>query len=342
MKKLLGYQKGVNLGGWLSQGSLEKIHLDTFITEKDIEAIASMGCDHVRLPVDYENIENADGSVKESGYDYIKRCIGWCRKNSLNLVLDLHKTCGYTFDNQKESASFWSDNAAQDRFIALWKNIMSHFSGDSDIVMFEPLNEVVGDVSEEWNRLVLRCIKTIRSYSETAKILVGGTNWNAPSCAGLLPDFTDENIVLNFHCYEPHIFTHQSASWVDYIPNDFKIRYPDDYEKYLNLTREMTGDPDHCMYCFDPDVKKFGKEYFMGVFRPAAEKAEKCRLSLYCGEYGVIELARPEDTLAWFKDIHKAFEEMGIGRAVWSYKKMGFGIVDEHYSSIFSELIKQL
>ncbi len=63
MKKLLGYQKGVNLGGWLSQGSLEKTHLDAFITEKDIEAIASLGCDYVRLPVDYENIENADRNV---------------------------------------------------------------------------------------------------------------------------------------------------------------------------------------------------------------------------------------------------------------------------------------
>lgn len=80
MKKLFGYQKGVDLGGWLSQGSLEKTHLDTFITEKDIETIASWGCDHVRLPVDYENIENSDGSVKETGYDYIRSCIGWCRK----------------------------------------------------------------------------------------------------------------------------------------------------------------------------------------------------------------------------------------------------------------------
>lgn len=342
MKKLFGYQKGVDLGGWLSQGSLEKNHLDTFITEKDIETIASWGCDHVRLPVDYENIENSDGSVKETGYDYIRSCIGWCRKNGLNLVLDLHKTFGYTFDDQKASASFWSNNAAQDRFIALWENIMSHFAGDSDIVMFEPLNEVAGDVSEEWNRLVLRCIKTIRSYSVNAKILVGGTGWNAPSCTPFLPDFTDENIVLNFHCYEPHIFTHQSASWVDYIPDDFRIRYPDDYEKYLRLTREMTGNPDHCLYCFEPNVKKFGSEYFKGVFMPAVEKAQKCRLPLYCGEYGVIEFAEPKDTLEWFKDIHTGFEEMGIGRAVWSYKKMGFGISDSHYGSIFNELIKLL
>ena len=56
MKKLEGYQRGVNLGGWLSQRSREKEYLDSFITEEDIEKIASWNCDHVRLPVDFENI----------------------------------------------------------------------------------------------------------------------------------------------------------------------------------------------------------------------------------------------------------------------------------------------
>lgn len=34
MRTLDGFKKGVNLGGWLSQGPLDKEHLDTFITEK--------------------------------------------------------------------------------------------------------------------------------------------------------------------------------------------------------------------------------------------------------------------------------------------------------------------
>ena len=44
MKKLVGYMKGVNLGGWLSQGSLELSHIDTFIKEEDIKRIIS--CSH--------------------------------------------------------------------------------------------------------------------------------------------------------------------------------------------------------------------------------------------------------------------------------------------------------
>ena len=39
MRTLDGFKKGVNLGGWLSQGPLDKEHLDTFITEKDIARV---------------------------------------------------------------------------------------------------------------------------------------------------------------------------------------------------------------------------------------------------------------------------------------------------------------
>ena len=58
MRKFEGYQKGVNLGGWLSQADEKtKEHYDTFIGKEDIKRIASWGCDHVRLPIDYIVIE---------------------------------------------------------------------------------------------------------------------------------------------------------------------------------------------------------------------------------------------------------------------------------------------
>ena len=39
MSEFKGFVRGVNLGGWLSQCGYEKEHLETFITEKDIERI---------------------------------------------------------------------------------------------------------------------------------------------------------------------------------------------------------------------------------------------------------------------------------------------------------------
>ena len=69
MKTWNGFEKGINLGGWLSQWDLtDREHLETFITEQDIQDIRAMGADHVRLPVDYSLIEEEDGTPKDENF----------------------------------------------------------------------------------------------------------------------------------------------------------------------------------------------------------------------------------------------------------------------------------
>ena len=72
MRIFEGFQKGVNLGGWISQFDVyDKKHFDTFITEADIQKIASWGFDHVRVPVDYILLEEEDGTAREDGFAYL-------------------------------------------------------------------------------------------------------------------------------------------------------------------------------------------------------------------------------------------------------------------------------
>ena len=63
---------------------------------------------------------------------------------------------------------------------------------------------------------------------------------------------------------------------------------------------------------------------------------------LYCGEYGVIDCASPEDALEWFRMIHEAFEHYGIGRAAWSYRQMDFGLSDPRMDDVRAELLLNL
>ena len=75
MKQFIGFQKGVNLGGWISQfAKYDPVHFDTFITEADIANIAGLGFDHVRVPVDYNVLEDEDGNVREDGFSMIPTC----------------------------------------------------------------------------------------------------------------------------------------------------------------------------------------------------------------------------------------------------------------------------
>ena len=99
MRGMDGYMRGVNLAGWLSQfDEPTEEHFDSFITEEDIRRIAGMGLDHVRVPVDYTVIETEAGEPIEAGYRHIDDCVRWCRVNGLHMILDIHKTFGYSFD----------------------------------------------------------------------------------------------------------------------------------------------------------------------------------------------------------------------------------------------------
>ena len=70
--------------------------------------------------------------------------------------------------------------------------------------------------------------------------------------------------------------------------------------------------------------------------------AEERGVRLYCGEYGVIDLVSPEDTVGWYRMIHDAFERFGIGRAAWSYKEMDFGLTAAGLEGVLPDLLRLL
>ena len=81
MRRFTGFMKGVDLGGWISQfDEFSKDHFDTFITEEDIRTIAGIGFDHVRVPVDYNVLQDDEGKIKEEGFAYLENCRKWCEK----------------------------------------------------------------------------------------------------------------------------------------------------------------------------------------------------------------------------------------------------------------------
>ncbi|BCN29487.1 glycoside hydrolase family 5 protein [Anaeromicropila herbilytica] len=338
MKVFTGYQKGINLGGWLSQCNHKKEHYDSFIQEEDIANIAKIGADHVRVPIDYELIQTEEGEFIKEGFTYIDNCLNWCDKYNLNMILDLHKTAGYSFNQPESSKAFFEEEELQERFISLWIELAKRYGHQKDRLAFEILNEIVFyEVVEEWNQIAAKTIQIIRVFAPEIKILIGGVCYNSVFTVNLLADFKDENIVYNFHCYEPFNFTHQAAYWVETMPKDFRMNYPGDIKDYLihnsNTVKEMLE---------KNQVKEMNSKFFDLIFKDAIDCAKKRGVALYCGEYGVIDQADLTSTVHWFQDINESFRRNHIGRAMWSYKGVDFGLIDEHYQPIYEELIKYL
>lgn len=311
-----GFFKGINLGGWLSQCDYSEERLNNFITEPDFAKIASWGLDHVRIPIDYNILENEDGSFKEDGFGRIEKAIRLAEKYGLRVVVDLHKTAGFSFDHGENESGFFENEALQERFYRLWEELAKRFGRWSDMAAFELLNEVTEQrFIDTWNRVSQECIRKIRKYAPDTLILVGGYWNNSPEAVKDLAEPLDENVIYNFHCYAPLEFTHQGAHWTREI--DQNARYGFDE---LEITPEL----------------------FERQFSTAIEKAKSCGTSVYCGEYGVIDNAKPEDVLKWFKCINSVFEKHDIARAAWSYKEMDFGISDSRMDGVREELVKYL
>ncbi|MCH5325145.1 MAG: glycoside hydrolase family 5 protein [Eubacterium sp.] len=313
-----GFYRGVNLGGWLSQCSYSEDRLNNFITEPDFEKIASWGLDHVRIPVDYNVLENEDGTYKDDGFDRLDNAVKLAKKYGLNTIIDLHKTAGFSFDDYSENEhGFFESEKYQERFYRLWEKLAERFGKYSENVAFELLNEVTDkEFIGVWNKVIHECIKRIREYAPDTVILVGSYWNNSPEAVKDLDPPYDEKIVYNIHCYSPIQFTHQGAPWAQAV---IKLE-----ERYSFDELDITP------------------EYFEKQFTNALEKAKQYGVDIYCGEYGVIDVATPEDTVKWFKVINSVFEKHGIARAAWSYKQMDFGISDSRMDGVRDELLKYL
>ena len=331
-------QCGINLGGYLSQCEYKEEHYQSFIVEDDLEQIADWGFDHVRLPIDYEVLEDDAGNQLESGYGFVQQVLEWGKKYGLNVVLDLHKAYGYDFNDagDNEKNNLFSNEVLQKRFVNLWSDIAKRY-GSYPNVAFELLNEVVEkENAEAWNALIKKTVNGIREITEDTPLIYGGIQWNSVKTLKLLDVPTDQNIIFTFHFYEPLLFTHQKAHWVPAMDKNKTIVYPNDMNYYWTQS-EVLGYQGEVV--IKSQSKTMGEEFIREMVQEAIDAANNAGVKLYCGEFGVIDQAPEIDTLRWFTDVHKVFSENQIGSAVWTYKGMDFGLVEDHYSLIRRKLI---
>jgi len=306
----------MNLGGWMSQCDYSEERLNGFITEKDFETIASWGFDHVRIPVDYNVLCTEEGEISAKGISRIQNALENCGEYGLRAVLDLHKTAGFSFDQNEGESGFFENEKYQEQFYRIWEALAGHFGAMSGSVAFELLNEVTEkEYLPAWKRISSECIRRIRLAAPDSLILLGSYHHNN---VGAVPDLDspqDKNVIYNFHCYDPIRFTHQGAHWMPELI-------------------DRTG--------FSYEESGASEAYFEELFAPAIRKAEEEGTALYCGEYGVIDQVPPETALKWFRALHAVFEKHQIARSVWSFREMDFGIADARWDGLRKELLTLL
>jgi hypothetical protein len=258
------------------------------------------------------------------------------------MLLDMHNTYGYTFDPLAVGADreiFFRDASLQKRFYTMWDRISKRYGGEKHVA-FELLNEVISPaIAEEWNCIADQAVDVIRKNAKDAWIVIGGVRYNNVTSVPMLHAPKDAHVVYNFHCYEPIMFTHQRAYWVENMP-DITVHYPLTAGEYRALSEALPPELVNAVNVLDSEMS--GADIFDTLFQPAVEAAKKNDAPLYCGEYGVIDRAPTADTLRWLKDISAVFNRHGIGRALWNYKRKDFGLIDAHYDPVRDAMVELL
>lgn len=321
-------KRGTNVGHWLSQSRARGEQRAKFFTEKDVKYIDSLGFDHIRLPIDEEQMWDETGKRNDDAFTLMKNCITWCHDAGLRVIIDLHILRSHHFI--AEVKPLWTEPAEQDKFIALWKDL-SNFLKEWPVAMvaYEPMNEPVADDPEQWNQLLARLIDSVRVW-EPARVLVLGSNrWQSAETFDQLriPE-GDTNIVLSYHFYEPFFLTHYQAGWTQLKNLKADVSYPGQIVTNAIIPDELKASG---LAEVERAMKRvYNRDTLEYMMRKPFAAAEKTKLQLYCGEFGVFRDFFPEAKLAWFRDMVSIFGEHGVAYANWNYKSGSFGIVDEN------------
>jgi len=165
-------KKGTNIAHWLSQSQRRGLEREQFFTKSDIEIITSMGFDHIRLPIDEEQMWDENGNRYEDAFQLMENCIQWSMEHELRVIVDLHILRSHHFNAVEKP--LWTDRAEQEKFFDLWRDLSKTLSKyPNSVLAYELMNEAVADDHESWNQLLASAFSAVRELEPERTIVIG-------------------------------------------------------------------------------------------------------------------------------------------------------------------------
>jgi len=314
-------KRGTNISHWLSQSSRRGAERRAWFTREDVAFLAGLGFDHLRIPIDEEQMWNESGEREAEAFDLLNQALDWCAEYKLNAIVDLHILRSHHF-NQSERP-LWIEPEAQERFFQCWRELSDALRNRPvDTVAYELMNEPVADDPEDWNRLVAKAVAVVRAKEPNRVIVIGSNRWQSVDTFDRLkvPD-GDPNILLSFHFYEPFLLTHHTAGWTSIGGYRGAVKYPGQTVDEADLADVPEA--------LAQEIRRrngiWNRDRIADSIRKPLALARKTGLPLYCGEWGCLPAVPRGSRLAWYRDMVSVLNENGVGWATWDYKG-GFGL----------------
>jgi aryl-phospho-beta-D-glucosidase BglC (GH1 family) len=321
-ERLAALTRGINTAHWFAQtGDYSDKHLQGYIAASDAALMKSLGFRHVRFPFNERTAIDQEKPLvlnpeKMKIFDAALKTL---LDHGLAVVVDFHPEDDYKAPLEK-------DDAAVDRFVALWGALAKHLAVlDPDKVFLEVMNEPVVGNPARWDAIQGKVLAAMRAAAPRHTLIATGCKWSGVNELVEITPVKDPNVVYNFHLYDPHTFTHQEATWGWEMWRHFKnVPYPSSPEAIEKILPGIAHEPAKA------PLRQYGQERWNAarieaVVARAAEWGAKHGVALTCNEFGVFRKAPAADRGRWIQDVRTALEKYHIGWAMWDYSG-GFSV----------------
>jgi len=177
----------------------------SYITEADIDQIAKMGLNSVRVPLHWKFFTSDDAE----GFKRIDQLVEWARKDGIYVILDMHcAPGGQTGTNIDDSWGYpwlYASPDAQAETVAVWRRIAAHYKSDPTLLGYDLLNEPLPQFPnlQQFKRELVpiygKIAAGIRSVDHNHVLILGGAQWDTNFA--VFSGAFDPNMMFTFHKY---------------------------------------------------------------------------------------------------------------------------------------------
>jgi endoglucanase len=305
------FSRGVNFTNWFQAPSASKIQFSKF-TIKDFENVKSLGCDVVRLPINLHFMTNGkpDYKLDPAFFSYLDQVVTWAEQLHIHLILDNH-----TFD-----PAVGTDPKIGDVLVKVWSQMAKHYKDRSALIYYELLNEPHGIDDAVWQPIQQSVIDAVRKEDKKHFMIVGGADWNNYKNLNNIPVIKDDRIIYTFHFYDPFVFTHQGATWVDpSMASLTNVPFPYQPGKMPTTPPSLEDKwPGNALANYEHGGTEKSVKQLIDI---AVAFKDKRKATVFCGEFGVfIPNSNNADRVRWYKLVCDYLTEKEIPWTIWDYK----------------------
>ncbi len=301
--------KGVSLSNWFWNQN-DQFDAETWVTEQDYIWLKEQGYDHVRIPVEMDDLDQAWLLPK------MRQAIQWGIDHQLMVIVACF---GDHYNNEL---------VPQEKYQDLLKKlamVVAEFPADK--VFFQFANEPDVPNPQDWSRIQSDMIHVARQVLPDRWLLTSTPlrwreqdGWDQLKAFRLMMPSDDDKIIYTLYFYEPFFFTHQGATWAGDEARHVKgYAYPVDIKNVDDVIHKLP--PQEVDWLPDTLREPWDKAMLADRLKLITAWRDQYHRPVMISEIGVHRPYALQDSVSrWLDDVTQMLDANKIPYTIWDYR----------------------